>query len=138
MATTIDVPAGGYRYIPGAFQSLRGLCAGWLPDRAGRIPAPGASGPGFATIRRYLSQEGLPLAVFCACELRLRAPFTDGGFVAFNRHYCGALEDWDIMRNDKNPVARSNICPEQYKPAVPSFHAFCFARPAPGGADRTL
>jgi hypothetical protein len=37
-----------------------------------------------------------------------------------------------VMRGDANPVARSNVCPELRKPAEPSFHAFSFARPAPG------
>ena len=38
------------------------------------------------------------------------------------------------MRDDKNPVARSNVCPEQHKPAEPSFHAFCFTRAVPGAS----
>ncbi len=44
------------------------------------------------------------------------APWNAGGFFA----------------DERNPVARSNVCPEIDKPAVPSFHAFCYARPAPG------
>ena len=31
-----------------------------------------------------------------------------------------------IMENDRNPVARNNVCPEIDPPAEPSFHAFCF------------
>jgi hypothetical protein len=73
----------------------------------------------------------VPLLAFCACELRSPAPFTDAGFIAFNRHYCGTLERWGIMAGDKNPVARSNVCPEVDKPAAPAFHAFCFARAVP-------
>ena len=95
-------------------------------------PVPLAAG--FAFIERYLTEQGVPLLAFCACELRSPAPFTDAGFIAFNRHYCGTLERWGIMTGDKNPVARSNVCPEIDKPAEPSFHAFCFAREVPGAA----
>jgi hypothetical protein len=66
--------------------------------------------------------------------LRSPEPFTEAGFVAFNRIYCGTLERWGIMTGDKNPVARSNVCPEINKPPEPSFHAFSFARKAPGAS----
>ena len=137
MATTIDVPHGGYRYIPGVFQYSAGVraLAGFRIERV-EFMRPMQLAAGFTCIERYLLGHGLPLAAFCACELRSPTPFTDAGFVAFNRLYVGTLERWGVMRDDKNPVARSNVCPEQYKPSEPSFHAFCFARPAtdsPGG-----
>ena len=135
MAATIEVPAGGYRYIPGVFQYSAGVRAldGYRIERVEfRRPVPLAAG--FAFIERYLPAQGVPLAAFCACELRSPAPFTDAGFVAFNRHYVGTLERWGIMREDRNPVARSNVCPEQDKPAEPGFYAFCFTRPVPGGS----
>ncbi|HUB11167.1 MAG TPA: hypothetical protein VMB34_04350 [Acetobacteraceae bacterium] len=133
MAATIDVPAGGYRYIPGVFQYSAGVRAldGHRIERV-EFMRPVALAAGFAFIERFLPGQDLPLAAFCACELRSPAPFTDAGFVAFNRHYCGTLERWGIMREDRNPVARSNVCPEQYKPPEPSFHAFCFVRPSHG------
>jgi len=135
MATTIDVPAGGYRYIPGVFQYSSGVAAldGYRIERVS-FPDPVPLQAGFDFIEQYLQQQGRPLAAFCACELRSPAPFTDEGFRSFNRHYVGTLERWGIMRDDRNPVARSNVCPEQHKPAEPSFHAFCFTRPAAGSA----
>ena len=133
--STIDVPAGGYRYIPGVFQYSAGVQAldGYQIERvAFHRPVPLAEG--FAFIERFMATEEIPLTAFCACELRSPAPFADAGFVAFNRHYCGTLERWGVMRDDKNPVARSNVCPEQHKPLEPSFHAFCFARPVPAAS----
>jgi hypothetical protein len=132
-ATTIDVRAGGFRYIPGVFQYSAGVAA--LDDfRIERVefmrPVPLMAG--FDVIERYLRDHGIPLLAFCACELRSPVPFTEAGFIAFNRQYVGTLERWGVMRGDANPVARSNVCPEQNKPAEPSFHAFCFARPEPG------
>ena len=71
---------------------------------------------------------------FCACELRSPAPFTEAGFVAFNRVYVGTLERWGIYRDEENPVARSNVCPEIGAPAEPSFEAFCYTVPAASGS----
>jgi hypothetical protein len=135
MATTIDVPAAGYRYIPGLFQYSSGVQAldGYRIERA-EFARPVPLAAGFAFIEQYLVGQGLPLVAFCACELRSPAQFTEAGFVAFNRHYVGTLERWGIFRDDSNPVARSNVCPPQHAPSEPSFHAFSFARPAPGAA----
>jgi hypothetical protein len=135
VVSTIEVAAGGYRYIPGVFQYSSGVGAldGFQIERVTlQTPVPLAAG--FAFIERYLTSQKVPLLAFCACELRSAAPFTEAGFIAFNRHYCGTLERWGIMTGDNNPVARSNVCPELDKPAEPSFHAFCFARKTPGGS----
>ncbi|HJT07152.1 MAG TPA: hypothetical protein VJ747_09510 [Stellaceae bacterium] len=132
-ATTIDVPAGGFRYIPGVFQYSGGVAAldGFRIERV-EFRQPIALQQGFAFIERYLGTEAVSLQSFCACELRSPAPFSEAGFTAFNRHYVGTLERWGVMQGDANPVARSNVCPEQMKPAEPSFHAFSYARQAPG------
>jgi hypothetical protein len=37
-----------------------------------------------------------------------------------------------LVANDRNPVARSTVCPEIGKPAGPSFHAFCYVTPSAG------
>jgi len=135
MSATIDLPAAGYRYIPGVFQYSAGVGAldGYEIERVTfQTPVPLTAG--FTFIERYLGDLGVPLQGFCACELRSPAPFTDAGFIAFNRHYCGTLERWGIMTGDKNPVARSNVCPEIDKPAEPSFHAFCYARKLAGAS----
>jgi hypothetical protein len=135
-ATTSDVPAGGFRYIPSVFQYSGGVAAldGFCIERV-EFLQPVALAQGFAFIERHLGAEGVPLQGFCACELRSPAPFTEAGFTAFNRHYVGTLERWGVVRGDANPVARSNVCPELHKPAEPSFHAFSYARKArgPGG-----
>lgn len=127
--TTVDFH--GYRYIPGPFQYSAGVAAqpGHMIERV-RFANPVPVTEGFRRIEAYLLGEGLPLTAFCACELRSPAPFTDAGFIAFNREYCGTLERWGIFSDDLNPVARSNVCPEIDKPVGPSFHAFSYARPA--------
>jgi len=131
MNETID--RAGYRYIPGPFQYSAGVAAlpGHTIERV-RFANPIPLADGFARIEAFLHASGLPLTAFCACELRSPAPFTDAGFIAFNREYVGTLERWGIVANDRNPVARSNVCPEIDPPAVPCFHAFCYVRPADG------
>ncbi len=135
MTTSIALPAAGYRYVPGVFQYSAGIAAldGFEIERVTfQTPVPLAAG--FAFIENFLTAEGPGVLSFAACELRSPAPFTEAGFIAFNRLYCGTLERWAVMKDDKNPVARSNVCPEIGKPAEPSFHAFSFARPKPGAS----
>lgn len=133
MAATIET-AGGYRYIPHAFQYSGGVEAlsGHRIERV-ELARPLPLAAGFAWIEDYLGKLGVPLTGFCACELRSPAQFTNQGFIDFNRHYTQTLMRWGVMKNaEDNPVARSNVIPLLHKPAEPSFYAFCFARPAAG------
>jgi len=124
-------PAGGFRYIPGPFQYSAGVAAepGFAIERV-RFHSPVPLAEGFARIERHIGASGRPMTAFCACELRSPAPFTDQGFRDFNRVYVGTLERWDLFKDEQNPVARSNVCPEIAPPKEPSFHAFCFTRPS--------
>ena len=125
---TIDLNDFGYRYIPGPFQYSAGVAAlpGYAIERV-RFANPVPLDAGFAAIEAYMKAADIPLTAFCACELRSPAPFSDEGFRAFNRVYVGTLERWGIFKNDVNPVARSNVCPEISPPPEPSFHAFSIA-----------
>ncbi|MBC7778875.1 MAG: hypothetical protein H7125_02105 [Proteobacteria bacterium] len=121
---------GGYRFIPGPFQYSAGVAAepGFTIVRA-RLARPLPLVQAFATIERHLAAIGRTPSAFCQCELRSPAPFTEEGFVAFNRDYVGTLERWGLIRDGVNPVARSNVCPEFDKPAVPSLYAFSYTEP---------
>ena len=71
MAATIDMRAGGYRYIPFAFQYSGGVEAldGYRIERV-TFSEPLQLAAGFAWIERFPGEQGVPLAAFCACELR--------------------------------------------------------------------
>lgn len=127
MATTVDLPEGGYSYIPGVFQYSAGVAAlpGFRIERV-RFSRPVPLKAGFERIARALEQADRPLRAFCACELRSPAQFTEPGFRAFNEAYVGVLGDWGVVEGDVNPVARSNVCPEIDPPPEPSFHAFAY------------
>lgn len=130
MTATVFAP-GNYRYVPSVFQYSGGAAAepGYEIERV-RFHRPVPLAEGFRRIEAWIEDAGRPMTSFCACELRSPAPFTDEGFRAFNRIYVGTLERWGLFRNEVNPVARSNVCPEIGPPSEPCFHAFSFTRPS--------
>ena len=138
MANVVTFQPGGYRFIAHAFQYSGGVAAepGFAIERA-RLARMLPLAHGFDAIEAHLKNRGRPPGAFCACELRSPAQFTDAGFVTFNRHYVERLESWGIFRDEVNPVARSNVCPEIDPPATPSLYAFCYTMPAQAGYPRT-
>src|ERR1041384_2242152 len=123
---------GGYRFVKGVFQYSAGVAAmpGYRIVRVQfRRPVP--LDEGFGRIKQIITAAGRPLTAFCACELRSPAPFTESGFIAFNKIYVGTLERWKIFDGATNPVARSNVCPAIEPPPEPSFHAFSYTETAP-------
>jgi hypothetical protein len=129
--TSAAFEPGGYRYIPALFQYSSGVAAmpGFEIVRV-RFKTPPPLAQGFAQVERIIADAGRPPAAFCACELRSPAPFTDQGFRSFNEAYVVKLKEWGIYDGRRNPVARSNVCPEIDPPAEPALHAFCFTVPA--------
>lgn len=122
---------GGYRFLKGVFQYSGGVAAepGHRIERARfRTLLPLADG--FAAAEAHLKALGRPVTAFCACELRSPRPFTEAGFVAFNRHYTETLARWGVYRDGVNPVARTNVCPDFAPPAEPSLYAFSYTVPA--------
>ncbi|MGH7111662.1 MAG: 2-amino-5-chloromuconate deaminase CnbZ [Stellaceae bacterium] len=133
MPTQLFAP-GGYRFLPYAFQYSGGAVAepGFVIERV-RFARLVPLAEGFAAIEAYLARLGRPPTALCACELRSPAQFTEAGFIAFNRHYVERLAAWGIFRDEINPVARTNVCPDIEPPAAPSFHAFSYTVPGGGG-----
>jgi hypothetical protein len=127
MAVTSIFEPGGYRYIRGPFQYSGGVAAepGFTIERV-RFVRPLALDEGFKRVEAHLKTIGRPLTSLCACELRSPAPFSEQGFVDFNRVYVGTLERWGLFSDEENPVARSNVCPEFDGPPEPSVHAFSY------------
>lgn len=146
MVEIVNFNAGGYRYSKAVFQYSGGVSAqpGFEIERA-RFHKAVPLADGFAAVEAHLKRLGRPTTAFCACELRSPEPFTEQGFVEFNRHYVKTLERWGIYKDEMNPVARTNVCPEYDKPAVPSLYAFSYTVPTTekrktfvisGGGDR--
>jgi hypothetical protein len=130
MADVVTFGSGGYRYLSAVFQYSGGVAAepGYAIERA-RLHRPVPLEQGFAQVEEHLAAIGRPTAAFAACELRSPAPFTEEGFVDFNRFYVQTLERWGIYRDGVNPVARTNVCPAYGAPDEPVLHAFTYTVP---------
>lgn len=122
-----DVPAGGYRFLPGisAFSSGVVATAGWEIVHA-TLAALVPWREGFARIDRHLREAGRPRAALCGIELRSPAPFTFGGFDDFNRGYRALLAEWKILVGDDNPIPRTNVAPVVGAPGEPCLRAFSY------------
>jgi len=116
MAEVIEFKPGGYRYIKGGFQFSSGVAAqpGFEMERA-QFLRPLPLMDGFAAVEAYLKSIGRPTTAFAACELRSKEPFSEQGFIEFNRKYVVTLERWGLYKDEVNPVARTNVC-LQYSP----------------------
>ena len=122
--------AGGYRYIKSVFQYSAGVAAeaGFEIHRA-RLARPLPLADGFRAVERHLAAIGRPTTAFCACELRSPEPFSEQGFIDFNRTYVVTLERWGLYKDEANPVARTNVCPMYGAPSSPSLYAFSYTVP---------
>src|SRR5439155_938776 len=94
-----------------------------------RLARPLPLAAGFAAVEAHLAALGRPSTAFAACELRSAEPFSEQGFEAFNREYVKTLARWGIYRNEANPVARTNVCPQYDKPREPVLYAFSYTVP---------
>ncbi len=142
MAEVPVFAAGGYRYIKAVFQYSGGIAAepGYEIERA-RFAHPLPLADAFAAVEAHLQSIGRANTAFAACELRTPEPFTDQGFIDFNKAYVKTLERWGIYRggdHPDNPVARTNVCPMYNKPAGPMMYAFSYTVPEQrrGGESR--
>ncbi|MFA7667273.1 MAG: hypothetical protein WCY32_14275 [Burkholderiaceae bacterium] len=131
MSDTKVFAPGGYRYIPAVFQYSAGVAAedGYEMERA-RFAKPLPMSEAFAAVEAHLKAIGRPLTAFAQCELRSAEPFTEQGFIEFNKHYVTTLERWGIYKDGDNPVARTNVCLMYDAPSEPSMLGFSYTVPA--------
>ena len=127
---------GGYRFITHAFQYSGGVAAepGFRIERA-RFANPPPLADGFDAIEAHLNRHRPPAdrvlrlrtalagAVHRGRLCRVQPPLRRSGW-----------RRWGIFRDEVNPVARSNVCPEIDPPAAPVFYAFSYTVPSDGDA----
>ena len=145
MTESISFKAGGYRYLPAVFQYSAGVAAepGYVLEQARflkHLPLSEAC----RAVEKHLKRLGRPSTAFAHCELRTPEQFDDRGFIDFNREYVKTLEDWGIYLPERksvdgtmlaaiNPVARTNVCPQYFKPDSVAMFAFTYTLPADSG-----
>jgi len=86
---------------------------------------------GFDFVDEFLRGAGQGRLALCAMELRSPEPFSMAGFIEFNRSYRAVLEQWGVLVQGVNPVARTNVAPMTQAPASVCLHAFSHVRPNP-------
>lgn len=131
-------PRGEFHFLAGIEPYSRGAVAdaGFEVVHAVlRRPLPWREG--FARVDRHLAEAGRQRQALCGVELRSPAPFTRAGFAEFNRGYCALLEEWDLLVEGRNPVARTNVAPAIAPPAEPALFGFSYTRPT-SGTERTF
>jgi len=126
----LENPAGNYRFLTGIAPYSAGVIAqpGYEIVRA-LLTRPVPWREGFNRIERHLSELNRPRAALCAVELRSPAPFTFAGFAAFNGEYQSRLDEWGLILNGVNPIARTNVAPAFNPPTEPSLYAFSYTVP---------
>lgn len=128
----IENVAGHYRHLKGIAPYSCGVVAepGWEIVHVIRSSwSPWREG--FDYIDDYLRDAGLLRSALCAVELRSPLPLTMDDFIEFNRDYCAVLEQWQLLLEGLNPIARTNVVPSDLGMAVPTLHAFSYVRPNP-------
>ncbi len=122
-------PQGGYQFLPGispyscgvvalpGFEIVHATLQKPLPWHAGLIAA-----------RRYLEASGLACRNLCAVELRCPQPYAMDGFIGFNKDYKQLLDEWNMMVDGINPVARTNVSPVLNPLTEPLLFAFSYTR----------
>jgi len=127
----LENPRGGYRFLPGIEPYSSGVIAepGWEIVHA-TMAHPPAWHDGFVSIRRHLEQMGRDRHALCAVELRCPEPFSMDGFMAFNRQYRSLLEDWDMLVDGANPIARTNVAPVEHAPNESVVYGFSYTQPS--------
>ena len=103
-----------------------------------RFQQPMPLAQGFDRVKAHLQAVKRPAQALCAMELRSPKPFTFAGFGEFNGSYVEVLKSWNILLDDLNPVARTNIAPEIGAPAVPSLYGFSYTVPRRARRRRLL
>ena len=101
-----------------------------------RTPLPWREG--FERIDAHLAGAGHDRAALCGIQLRSPEPFTMAGFIEFNRGYIDLLRSWGLYMGDLNPLARTNVAPEDFPPDAVSLQAFSYVAPAEADAPLTF
>ena len=59
-------------------------------------------------------------------EISTPRPFSFAGFDTFNAGYRALLDEWKLLVDGENPIARTNVAPVVGGPREPSLYAFSY------------
>ncbi|MGD9853451.1 MAG: RidA family protein [Planctomycetaceae bacterium] len=123
-------PNGGFHFLPGIDPYSSGVIAdsGWEIVHA-TLARPLVWNRGLDAARRYLEGIGRTRHSLCGVELRCPEPFSFDGFGDFNRQYHAVLDEWDLLVDGANPVARTNVAPVTGAPSESVLYGFSYTVP---------
>jgi len=132
--TICDHPTGAYRWVPGIEPYSGGVIAtdGFEVMHLA-LDAPVEWTQGFGIVGEWLTAAGLSRSALVGVELRCPEPHSFDGFADFNRAYRQLLDDWRLLLDGDNPVARTNVAPVHGSPADTLLHGVSVVRPAEVG-----
>ncbi len=133
MNELLEVKKGGFLFLKGGLAYSQGVVAapGFAIEHY-RFRRPMPVEQGFRYIEAFIRNRERPLSALCAVELRSPKPLSIDGFKEFNHVYAAILNDWGLVNDGINAVARSNVAPVIDPPQEPGFHAFALTKPAKG------
>jgi len=121
---------GGYQFLPGIDPYSSGVIS--ISGREiihATLSRPVAWRQGLIDVREYLEQRGLERFSLCGVELRCPEPHPMTGFIDFNKQYRALLEEWDMLVDGENPVARTNVAPVVSPPKESQLYGFSYVEP---------
>ena len=123
--------AGGYRFLPGIEPYCCGVVSqpGWEIVHATLDP-PIPWRAGLHSIRQYLETNDRSRHALCGVELRCPEPFSMDNFINFNHEYRLLLEEWGLLVDGDNPVARTNVAPVESPPDESVIYGFSYTEPS--------
>ncbi|WP_341720646.1 hypothetical protein QQG74_13630 [Micromonospora sp. FIMYZ51] len=129
--------SGTYRYLPAIDPYSSGVAAepgyeivGWRFD----TPTPVADA--FVRLDQELAAENLPAGALAGLALRSPEAFSFNGFNEFNVLYRRLLTERQLLEDDVNPLARTNVVPVADGPAEPVVLAAYIVRKSSDGGGR--
>ena len=124
-------PRSGYAFLPGIAPYSSGVIAtaGYeIVHVSLQYMMPWQEGLQAAGL--WLESHGLVRSNLCAVELRCPAPYSPDGFAEFNSRYQTLLEEWKMLIDGQNPVARTNVAPLAGPPKETQLFGFSFVQSA--------
>ncbi|MCE5311455.1 MAG: hypothetical protein LLG20_27785 [Acidobacteriales bacterium] len=131
----IENNRGGYAFLKGIAPYSCGVAAlaGFEIIHARLFPALPLEA-GLRAARAHVERKGRPVQALCGLELRSPRPFTFPGFAEFNASYIETLQNWDMLVDGLNPVARTNVAPAFAAESTPSVYGFSYTEPSADAA----
>jgi hypothetical protein len=124
-------PRGGYRFLAGIEPYSSGVVAeqGWEIVHV-TVMRPLPWHDGLVAIRQHLETTGRDRHALCGVELRCPEPHSMSDFIAFNVQYRAVLEDWNMLVDGVNPLARTNVSPVADALSESMLYGFSFTQPS--------